>query len=274
MSCGVKLNDCSEEDEEEEEGEVAAEKQTQEVAEPPVKTETEQVEGSEVGDAEEGAEPASSEQPAKKSSSKKRTESTELEMYSPDELRGVDKEVLNAEISQLEGQSAFSLIYLSWRYRSPGVWLTRLRRGHSTYEAQPERPGRIPQTRGRIPRSRKGHGERHGRAGRRETAVRRSAESPLGRVHGWFHGHQRQAQGDVPGRSASAQRELLRAERILIQAQMITMGGNAEIELIDSMDPFSEGVVLSIMPPKKSWRAIANLSGGEKVCPQQKGLGN
>jgi structural maintenance of chromosome 4 len=46
---------------------------------------------------------------------------------------------------------------------------------------------------------------------------------------------------------------------------MITMGGNAEIELIDSMDPFSEGVVLSIMPPKKSWRAIANLSGGEKV---------
>lgn len=64
---------------------------------------------------------------------------------------------------------------------------------------------------------------------------------------------------------------------------MITMGGNAEIELIDSMDPFSEGeliqcwvhfgvyltrwigVVLSIMPPKKSWRAIANLSGGEKT---------
>jgi chromosome segregation ATPase len=25
------------------------------------------------------------------------------------------------------------------------------------------------------------------------------------------------------------------------------------------------GVVLSIMPPKKSWRAIANLSGGEKT---------
>ncbi|WVN86971.1 uncharacterized protein L203_102146 [Cryptococcus depauperatus CBS 7841] len=47
--------------------------------------------------------------------------------------------------------------------------------------------------------------------------------------------------------------------------QMITMGGNAEIELIDSMDPFAEGVVLSIMPPKKSWRAIANLSGGEKT---------
>jgi structural maintenance of chromosome 4 len=47
--------------------------------------------------------------------------------------------------------------------------------------------------------------------------------------------------------------------------QMITMGGNAEIELVDTMDPFSEGVVLSIMPPKKSWRPIANLSGGEKT---------
>jgi structural maintenance of chromosome 4 len=52
---------------------------------------------------------------------------------------------------------------------------------------------------------------------------------------------------------------------------MITMGGNAEIELIDSMDPFSEGVVLSIMPPKKSWRAIANLSGGEKVSEDHLG---
>ncbi|ORY34982.1 RecF/RecN/SMC N terminal domain-domain-containing protein [Naematelia encephala] len=52
---------------------------------------------------------------------------------------------------------------------------------------------------------------------------------------------------------------------LLMLDQMITMGGNAEIELIDSMDPFSEGVVLSIMPPKKSWRAIANLSGGEKT---------
>jgi structural maintenance of chromosome 4 len=28
---------------------------------------------------------------------------------------------------------------------------------------------------------------------------------------------------------------------------------------------FSVGVVLSIMPPKKSWRPIANLSGGEKT---------
>lgn len=47
--------------------------------------------------------------------------------------------------------------------------------------------------------------------------------------------------------------------------QMITMGGNAELELVDSLDPFSEGVLFSVMPPKKSWRNISNLSGGEKT---------
>lgn len=49
--------------------------------------------------------------------------------------------------------------------------------------------------------------------------------------------------------------------------QMITLGGNAELELVDSMDPFSEGIIFSVMPPKKSWRNISNLSGGEKVLP-------
>ncbi|GAV52788.1 hypothetical protein ZYGR_0AI00700 [Zygosaccharomyces rouxii] len=47
--------------------------------------------------------------------------------------------------------------------------------------------------------------------------------------------------------------------------QMITMGGNAELELVDTLDPFSEGVTFSVMPPKKSWRNITNLSGGEKT---------
>ena len=47
--------------------------------------------------------------------------------------------------------------------------------------------------------------------------------------------------------------------------QMITMGGNAELELVDSLDPFSEGVMFSVMPPKKSWKNISNLSGGEKT---------
>lgn len=56
---------------------------------------------------------------------------------------------------------------------------------------------------------------------------------------------------------------------------MITLGGNAELELVDSMDPFSEGIIFSVMPPKKSWRNISNLSGGEKVSelsgPRRKG---
>ncbi len=47
--------------------------------------------------------------------------------------------------------------------------------------------------------------------------------------------------------------------------QMLTLGGDAELELVDSLDPFAEGIVFSVRPPKKSWKNIANLSGGEKV---------
>lgn len=50
-----------------------------------------------------------------------------------------------------------------------------------------------------------------------------------------------------------------------VMYQMITMGGNAELELVDSLDPFSEGILFSVMPPKKSWKNISNLSGGEKT---------
>jgi hypothetical protein len=42
-------------------------------------------------------------------------------------------------------------------------------------------------------------------------------------------------------------------------------GGDAELELVDSLDPFSEGIVFSVRPPKKSWKNISNLSGGEKT---------
>jgi structural maintenance of chromosome 4 len=35
--------------------------------------------------------------------------------------------------------------------------------------------------------------------------------------------------------------------------------------LVDSLDPFSEGVMFSVRPPKKSWKNIINLSGGEKT---------
>lgn len=47
--------------------------------------------------------------------------------------------------------------------------------------------------------------------------------------------------------------------------QMITQGGDAELELVDSLDPFSEGILFSVRPPRKSWKNISNLSGGEKT---------
>ncbi|MCQ2817765.1 MAG: chromosome segregation protein SMC [archaeon] len=47
--------------------------------------------------------------------------------------------------------------------------------------------------------------------------------------------------------------------------QLITAGGDAELELVDTLDPFSEGVSFSVRPYKKSWKTITNLSGGEKT---------
>jgi len=35
--------------------------------------------------------------------------------------------------------------------------------------------------------------------------------------------------------------------------------------LIDSLDPFSDGVNFSVRPPKKAWKEINKLSGGEKT---------
>lgn len=47
--------------------------------------------------------------------------------------------------------------------------------------------------------------------------------------------------------------------------QLLTFGGNAELEMIDPIDPFAEGITLSVMPPKKSWKNVSMLSGGEKT---------
>ncbi|KAL3315328.1 Structural maintenance of chromosomes protein 4 [Cichlidogyrus casuarinus] len=47
--------------------------------------------------------------------------------------------------------------------------------------------------------------------------------------------------------------------------RMITIGGDAELELIDSLNPFTEGIMFSVRPPNKSWKNISNLSGGEKT---------
>ena len=32
---------------------------------------------------------------------------------------------------------------------------------------------------------------------------------------------------------------------------VFSAGGDAELELVDSLDPFSEGIVFSVRPPKK-----------------------
>ena len=45
----------------------------------------------------------------------------------------------------------------------------------------------------------------------------------------------------------------------------MTQGGDAELELIDTMDPFSEGINFSVRPKNKSWKQMSKLSGGEKT---------
>ncbi|KAL7676977.1 hypothetical protein ACOME3_003226 [Neoechinorhynchus agilis] len=47
--------------------------------------------------------------------------------------------------------------------------------------------------------------------------------------------------------------------------RQLTIGGDAELEMVDSSDPFSEGIDFSVRPQKKSWKKIANISGGEKT---------
>ncbi|GFR00649.1 structural maintenance of chromosomes protein 4 [Trichonephila clavata] len=47
--------------------------------------------------------------------------------------------------------------------------------------------------------------------------------------------------------------------------QMLTLGGDAELELVDSVNPFSEGIDFCVRPLRKSWKSIRNLSGGEKT---------
>ncbi|KFD71885.1 hypothetical protein M514_08142, partial [Trichuris suis] len=47
--------------------------------------------------------------------------------------------------------------------------------------------------------------------------------------------------------------------------RLLTKGGDADLEFVDVGNPFTEGVYLSVRPPKKSWKRICNLSGGEKT---------
>jgi structural maintenance of chromosome 4 len=47
--------------------------------------------------------------------------------------------------------------------------------------------------------------------------------------------------------------------------RMITHGGDAELELNDRIDPFTEGINFAVRPPRKAWTHIGMLSGGEKT---------
>ena len=47
--------------------------------------------------------------------------------------------------------------------------------------------------------------------------------------------------------------------------RLLTKGGDAELELQDTLDPFNEGIILTVRPNKKSWKYIYNLSGGERT---------
>ncbi|KAK4685041.1 structural maintenance of chromosome 4, partial [Tremellales sp. Uapishka_1] len=143
----------------------------------------------------------------------------ELVEYSPDELQDLNKDFLNAEITQLEeeiGKAKPNLNVLNEYRKREAEFLDRAKDMEAV-------------------------------TSKRDSAKKRYDDLRKVRLDEFMAGFT----------AISA--------KLKEMYQMITMGGNAEIELIDSMDPFSEGVVLSIMPPKKSWRAIANLSGGEKT---------
>jgi structural maintenance of chromosome 4 len=55
------------------------------------------------------------------------------------------------------------------------------------------------------------------------------------------------------------------ADKLKETYQVLTLGGDAELEYVDRMDPFGQGIHFSVRPPGKSWKHISNLSGGEKT---------
>ncbi|OHS92882.1 Structural maintenance of chromosomes protein 4 [Tritrichomonas foetus] len=55
------------------------------------------------------------------------------------------------------------------------------------------------------------------------------------------------------------------AQKLKETYQVLTLGGDAELEFADRFDPFSQGINFSVRPPGKSWKHISNLSGGEQT---------
>lgn len=46
---------------------------------------------------------------------------------------------------------------------------------------------------------------------------------------------------------------------------MLTLGGNDELNLVNSWDPCSEGLMFCVRPCKKNWNKTCSLSKGEKT---------
>jgi structural maintenance of chromosome 4 len=55
------------------------------------------------------------------------------------------------------------------------------------------------------------------------------------------------------------------SQRLKQTYQMITLGGDAELDCVDIQNPFSEGILFTVRPPGKGWKKMSNLSGGEKT---------
>lgn len=145
--------------------------------------------------------------------------STELPMYTADELAGMNKDSLKAEIAALEEKTQNASVDLSV--------IEEYRRRVAEYETR--------------------SADLKEALTNRDNAKARLDSLRSARLTGFMEGFS------------------IISLRLKEMYQMITMGGNAELELVDSLDPFSEGILFSVMPPKKSWKNISNLSGGEKT---------
>ncbi|GKT16696.1 hypothetical protein ADUPG1_010970 [Aduncisulcus paluster] len=54
-------------------------------------------------------------------------------------------------------------------------------------------------------------------------------------------------------------------EKLRLLYETLAVGGSASLELVSSSDPFAGGIKFSVMPPRKRWKNISDLSGGEKT---------
>jgi ATPase subunit of ABC transporter with duplicated ATPase domains len=50
-----------------------------------------------------------------------------------------------------------------------------------------------------------------------------------------------------------------------VYGQITDSTGDADLEMYDSVDPFTQGISYSVRPPKKGWKTIGKLSGGERT---------